>query len=377
MRDAVIVGAVRSPIGKRRGSLSEVHPVDLAAHVLDALAQRAQLDPGVVDDVVWGVVNQVGDQSVNMVRSAIHAVGWPDEVPGTTIDRQCGSAQQAIHFAAAGVISGQYDVAVAGGTESMSRVPMGSSRVGGQTYGTRALQRYGVESFNQGIGAEMIAAKWGFGRRQLDEYSARSHELAARAIDSGALDTQVAELPGTLAMDEGVRRGTSVQTLASLKPVFKDDGVITAGNASQISDGAAAVLVTTTEKAAALGLRPRARIHTATVAGADPVMMLTAVLAATEKATAKSGLNLGDIGAFEVNEAFAPVPLMWLQETGVDPSLVNPLGGAIAVGHPLGASGAILMTRLLHHMEDNGIRYGLQTMCEGGGMANATIIERL
>lgn len=375
MRDAVIAEAVRAPIGKRNGSLADVHPVDLAEHVLSALIKRTGVDPALVDDVIWGVVNQAGDQSINMIRSAIHAAGWPDEVPGTTIDRQCGSAQQAVHFAAAGVISGQYDLAIAGGTESMTRVPMGSTRIGGMTYGDRALARYGVKTFNQGVGADMIAAKWGLSRTQVDEYAAGSHEKAAAAVDSGALSKQIAPIAGVLGADEAIRRGSSIARLANLKTVFTDDGVTTAGNASQIADGAAALLVTTSERAAELGLKVRARIHTTVIAGADPVLMLTAVLPATEKALARSGLDIKDIGAFEVNEAFAPVPLMWMQETGVDPDLVNPLGGAISVGHPLGASGAILMTRLLHHMEDNDIRYGLQTMCEGGGMANATILE--
>ncbi|MFE5700660.1 acetyl-CoA C-acyltransferase [Rhodococcus sp. ACS1] len=377
MRDAVIVDAVRTPIGKRNGSLAEIHPADLSAHVLNALVERTNIDPGVVDDVVWGCVGQVGDQANNIGRSGVLAAGWPTSVPATTVDRQCGSSQQALHFAAAGVIAGQYDVAVAGGVESMSRVPMGTSRHTGQPFGQTVLDRFGVEAFNQGIGAEMIAEKWALSRRRLDEFAADSHEKAAAATDSGAFTGQVAALPGVLDSDEGIRRGTTADTLAGLKTSFKADGAIHAGNASQISDGAGALLVTTTEKARQLGLTPIARIHTAVTVGDDPVIMLTGPIPATAKVLERSGLSIADIGAFEVNEAFASVPLAWLAETGADPALVNPLGGAIAVGHPLGGSGAVLMTRLVHHMRDNNIRYGLQTMCEGGGMANATIVELL
>ncbi|AKE88227.1 acetyl-CoA acetyltransferase [Rhodococcus sp. WB1] len=377
MRDAVIVDAVRTPVGKRNGSLAGIHPADLSAHVLTALAARTGIDPAVVDDVVWGCVGQIGDQANNIGRSGVLAAGWPESVPATTVDRQCGSSQQALHFAAAGVIAGHYDVAVAGGVESMSRVPMGSSRQSGQPFGQTVLDRFGVETFNQGVGAEMIAAKWGLTRRQLDHFAVMSHEKAAAAVDSEALVGQIAPLPGVLDMDEGIRRGTTVDKLAELKTSFKKDGVIHAGNASQISDGAGALLVTTSEKAHQLGLTPIARVHTAVMAGDDPVMMLTGPIPATAKALERSGLSIADIGAFEVNEAFASVPLAWLGETGADPTLVNPLGGAIAVGHPLGGSGAILATRLVHHMRDRKIRYGLQTMCEGGGMANATILELL
>ncbi|MFF0281078.1 thiolase family protein [Rhodococcus aetherivorans] len=377
MRDAVIVDAVRTPVGKRNGSLAGIHPADLSAHVLTALAARTGIDPAVVDDVVWGCVGQIGDQANNIGRSSVLAAGWPESVPATTVDRQCGSSQQALHFAAAGVIAGHYDVAVAGGVESMSRVPMGSSRQSGQPFGQTVLDRFGVETFNQGVGAEMIAAKWGLTRRQLDHFAVMSHEKAAAAVDSEALIGQIAPLPGVLDMDEGIRRGTTVDKLAELKTSFKEDGVIHAGNASQISDGAGALLVTTSEKAHQLGLTPIARVHTAVMAGDDPVMMLTGPIPATAKALERSGLSIADIGAFEVNEAFASVPLAWLAETGADPTLVNPLGGAIAVGHPLGGSGAILATRLVHHMRDRKIRYGLQTMCEGGGMANATILELL
>jgi acetyl-CoA acyltransferase len=380
MRDAVIVDAVRTPVGRRKGAYAEVHPVDLSAHVLSALVERTGIDPSVVDDVVWGCVSQVGEQTMNVGRNAVLAAGWPESVPGTTVDRQCGSSQQAVHFAAAGVISGQYDVAVAGGVEVMTRVPMGSS-IGtdvGLPFGPKVLERYHNEWFNQGTGAEMIAERWGLSRQQIDEFSLASHIKAAAAIDSGAFAKQYAVVPGTgLEADEGVRRETSLDKLGGLKPAFKADGVITAGNSSQISDGSGALLITTSEKARELGLKPLARLHTFALAGDDPVIMLTAPIPATAKALANAGLSIGDIGAFEINEAFAPVPLAWLAETGADPKALNPLGGAIAIGHPLGGSGAVLMTRLLHHMSDNGIRYGLQSMCEGGGMANATILELL
>jgi acetyl-CoA acyltransferase len=380
MRDAVIVDAVRTPVGKRNGAYKDVHPVDLSGHVLGALAERTGIDPAVVDDVVWGCVSQVGEQAINLARSAVLAAGWPESVPGTTVDRQCGSSQQAVHFAAAGVLSGQYDVAVAGGVEVMTRVPMGSS-VGkdvGLPYGPKVMARYDNTWFNQGIGAEMVADKWGLSRAQLDEFSLASHEKAAAAVDSGAFAGQYAVVPGTgLEADEGIRRETTLEKLGSLKPAFKEDGVIHAGNSSQISDGSGALLITTSEKARELGLKPLVRLHTFALAADDPVIMLTAPIPATAKALARSGLSIDEIGAFEVNEAFAPVPLAWLAETGADPKRLNPLGGAIAIGHPLGGSGAVLMTRLVHHMVDNGIRYGLQTMCEGGGLANATILELL
>jgi len=381
MPEAVIVEAIRTPIGKRNGSLSGVHPVDLSARVLEALVERTGADPELIDDVIWGCVNQVGDQSANVGRSAALAAGWPETVPGTTINRACGSSQQALDFAIGMVRAGMYDLVVAGGVESMSRVPLGSGRDIGQVYGPRLLQRYAdtLEGgiFNQGRGAEMIANQWGFDRRTLDEFSALSHQRAAAAIDSGAFDGQLISVPDApdFTVDEGLRRATTVDTLAKLKPSFAADGVIHAGNASQISDGASAVLVTTPERAAALGLTPIVRHHTSAVSGADPVLMLTGPIPATAKALERSGLSIDDIGAFEVNEAFASVPLAWLTETKADPERLNPLGGAIAVGHPLGASGTILMTRLVHHMREHGIRYGLQTMCEGGGMANATIVE--
>ena len=376
MRDAVIVAAVRTPVGRRGGGLAEVHPVDLSGHVLRALAERGGFDPAEVDDVVWGCVSQVGEQSWNVGRNAVLAAGWPATVPGTTLDRQCGSSQQALHFAAATVISGQADLVVAGGVESMTRVPMGSSAQGADPYGAAVRERFGVDSFNQGVGAEMIAGRWGFSRGQLDEYALASHAAAARAQDAGEFDAEIEPIAG-IKRDEGIRRDTSLEKLAGLKTPFRADGVVTAGTASQISDGAAALAVTTSEHAAARGLRPLARIHTAVVAADDPVIMLTAPIPATAKALARSGLTVGDIGVYEVNEAFAPVPLAWLAETGADPARLNPRGGAIALGHPLGASGARIMTTMLHHMRQHGIRYGLQTMCEGGGMANATIVEVL
>ena len=380
MRDAVIVEAVRTPVGKRNGGLSGVHPVDLSAHVLEALAGRSGIDPGVVDDVVWGCVSQVGEQTFDIARSGVLAAGWPETVTGVTLDRQCGSSQQSVHFAAAGLVAGQYDVVVAGGVESMSRVPMGSSVAGADPFGPRFAARYDGARPNQGVGAEMMAERWGFSRTDVDEYSVGSHEKAAAARADGRFTGQIAPVStaeGVVSEDEGIRPGSSVASLAGLKTVFKPDGVITAGNASQISDGAAALLMTTSEKARELGLTPIARVHTAVLAGADPVIMLTAPIPATQKALARSGLSIDDIGVFEVNEAFAPVPLAWLAELGADPKALNPNGGAIALGHPLGASGAVLMTRMVHHMRDNGIRYGLQTMCEGGGQANATILELL
>ncbi|MGW1622008.1 thiolase family protein [Streptomyces sp. NPDC002172] len=374
MREAVIVEAVRTPVGRRDGGLSDVHAADLSAVVLTALAERTGLDPALVDDVVWGCVSQVGDQSSNIGRYAVLAAGWPETVPGTTVNRACGSSQQALDFAAQAVMSGQQDVVVAGGVEVMSRVPLGSARATGTPYGPQVLARYHDFSFHQGLSAEKIALKWGFTRTRLDEYAALSHERAAAAQDSGAFEAQTVPAAGVSA-DEGIRRGTSVAKLAGLKPAFLDDGVIHAGNASQISDGAAALLVTTPQRARELGLTPLVRYRAGAVVGADPVLMLTGPIPATEKVLAKAGVGLAEVGVFEVNEAFAPIPLAWLAETGADPALLNPLGGAIALGHPLGASGAVLMTRMVHHMRDHGIRYGLQTMCEGGGTANATLVE--
>jgi len=380
MPEAVIVDAVRTPIGKRNGSLAAVHAADLSAHVLTALVERTGVDPGTVDDVMWGCVTQIGDQSSNIARFAALAAGWPEHVPGVTINRACGSSQQAVDSAAHAVMAGQYDLVVAGGVETMTRVPLGSHRTTGQPYGPAVLARYDGFQFSQGVGAELISERWGLSRTRLDEFASESHAKAAAAIDSGVFDDHIVpiEVDGTkFTVDEGLRRGTSVETLAKLKPSFKEDGVIHAGNASQISDGAAALLITTPERARELGLKPIARYHSGAVSGADPIMMLTGPIPATEKALRRSGLSIEDIGAFEVNEAFAPVPLAWLAETGADPERLNPLGGAIAVGHPLGGSGAILMTRLLARMRQRNLRYGLQTMCEGGGTANATIIELL
>ncbi|GAC48098.1 putative acetyl-CoA acyltransferase [Gordonia aichiensis NBRC 108223] len=377
MSDAVIVDAVRTPIGRRHGALSGIHPADLSAHVLEALVERTGIEPSAIDDVMWGCVSQHSEQAGNIARTAVLAAGWPTTVPGTTITRACGSSQQALAMAAAAVISGQLDVVVAGGVESMSRVPMGTAAPNGESQPATVLDRFGVDRFSQGLGAEEVARRWGLDRTQLDEYSLRSHELAAAAADSGAFDGQLATLPGVLEGDEGIRRGGTLESLGKLKTVFDEHGVIHAGNASQISDGAGALLVMSSDTASALGLTPLVRIHTTVVAGDDPVIMLTGPIPATTKALARSGLSIDEIGAFEVNEAFAPVPLAWQIDTGADEKALNPLGGAIAVGHPLGGSGAILATRLVHHMRDNGIRYGLQTMCEAGGMANATIFELL
>ena len=378
MRETVIVDAVRTPVGKRNGGLSGWHAADLSALVLGELVDRTGIDPAVVDDVIWGCVSQIGDQSSNIGRYSVLAAGWPESIPGTTINRACGSSQQALDFAVQAVMSGQQDVVVAGGVEVMSRVPLGAARTIGMPYGPKVLARYGDFSFNQGISAEMIAQKWGFSRTQLDEFSVLSHKRAAAAQDSGAFKDQIVAVPTDGAMvtaDEGVRRGSTVEKLAALKPAFVDNGVIHAGNSSQISDGAAALLVTTPDTALELGLTPLVRYRAGAVTGADPVLMLTGPISATEKVLHKAGVPLEEVGVFEVNEAFAPVPLAWLAETGADPKRLNPLGGAIALGHPLGASGAVLMTRMINHMRDNGIRYGLQTMCEGGGTANATLVE--
>ncbi|KUI02293.1 thiolase family protein [Mycobacterium sp. IS-3022] len=381
MPEAVIVEAVRSPVGKRNGGLSGVHPAELSAQVLNGLVERAGVDPALVDDVIWGCVMQAGEQALDIGRTALLAAGWPESVPGVTVDRQCGSSQQSIHFAAAGVIAGHYDVVVAGGVESMSRTPMGASLAsGGNPYPQSFKDRYS-QTPNQGIGAEMIAEQWGLDRTMLDEFSLGSHEKAAAAQDSGAFDDQIVAIKdqdgNPVLKDEGIRRGTTIEKMGQLKPAFREDGVIHAGNSSQISDGSAALLFMSAEKAAELGLKPIAKVHTAVLAGADPVIMLTAPIPATQKALKRSGLRLEDIGVFEVNEAFAPVPMAWLKDIGADEKKLNPNGGAIAIGHPLGGSGARIMTTMLYHMRDKGIQYGLQTMCEGGGQANATIIELL
>jgi acetyl-CoA acyltransferase len=378
MREVVIVDAVRTAIGKRGRGLADTHPVDLSADVLNALVDRTGIDPAVIDDVIWGCVSQIGDQSSNIARFAVLAAGWPASIPGTTVNRACGSSQQAIDFAAYAVMSGDCDVVVAGGVESMSRLPLGVTRSTGFPYGPRVMQRFDNFSFNQGLSAEAIASKWNLSRTALDDFASLSHQRAAHAIDAGLFDDQITAIStpsGAFRTDEGVRRGTSVDTLAKLAPSFIDDGVIHAGNSSQISDGAAAVLVTTADKARELGVTPIVRYKAGAVAGADPVLMLTGPIPATEKVLRRCGLRVDDIGVFEVNEAFAVVPLAWAAEIGADVDKVNPVGGAIALGHPLGASGAILMTRMVHHMQQHSLRYGLQTTCEGGGTANATVVE--
>ncbi|MFC7671740.1 thiolase family protein [Mycolicibacterium sp. GCM10028919] len=388
-RDAVIVGAVRTPVGKGKanGALHDVLPVDLLAHSLREIVERTGVDPALVDDVIAGAVTQVGDQSVNIARNALLGAGFPETVPGTTVDRQCGSSQQAIHFAAQGVISGSYDIVIAAGVESMSRVPMGSSVLpGSDPFGAGMAARYPDGLVPQGISAELITAKWGLSRTELDEFSAGSHEKAARATKDGSFDRELAPIAG-LSTDEIIRPGTTVETLAGLRPAFFSEAVgerfpqigwnITPGNSSPLSDGSAAVMITSGATARKLELTPLARIHTMTVVGSDPLYMLTGVIPATEKVLARSGLRLSDIDLFEVNEAFAPVVLAWAKETGADLAKTNVNGGAIAIGHPLGASGARIMTTLVNALEQRGGRYALQTMCEGGGMANATIIERI
>ncbi|MDI9957697.1 MULTISPECIES: thiolase family protein [Rhodococcus] len=388
MRDAVIVEAVRTPIGKGKanGALHGINAVDLLAHSLTAVVERTGIDAALIDDVIGGAVSQVGEQSQNVTRTALLAAGYPESVPGTTVDRQCGSSQQAVHFAAQGVIAGAYDIVVAAGVESMSRVPMGSSSIGRESLGVGFEERYPDGLVPQGISAELIAAKWGLSRTQLDEFSASSHRKAALATESGYFTKELATLP-QLSVDEAIRPGTTVETLAGLRTAFESDYYaerfpqidwsITAGNSSPLSDGSSAVMITTSEIAAKLGLTPKARLHSFAVAGDDPLYMLTAVIPATQKVLARAGLTVSDIDLFEVNEAFAPVVLSWAADTGVDLSKVNVHGGAIALGHPLGGSGTRIMTTLVNAMEQRGARYGLQTMCEAGGLANATILERL
>ncbi|GAA3170429.1 thiolase family protein [Rhodococcus baikonurensis] len=388
MRDAVIVEAVRTPIGKGKanGALHGINAVDLLAHSLTAVVERTGIDAALIDDVIGGAVSQVGEQSQNVTRTALLAAGYPESVPGTTVDRQCGSSQQAVHFAAQGVIAGAYDIVVAAGVESMSRVPMGSSSIGRESLGVGFEERYPDGLVPQGISAELIAAKWGLSRTQLDEFSASSHRKAALATESGYFTKELATLP-QLSVDEAIRPGTTVETLAGLRTAFESDYYaerfpqidwsITAGNSSPLSDGSSAVMITTSEIAAKLGLTPKARLHSFAVAGDDPLYMLTAVIPATQKVLARAGLTVSDIDLFEVNEAFAPVVLSWAADTGVDLSKVNVHGGALALGHPLGGSGTRIMTTLVNAMEQRGARYGLQTMCEAGGLANATILERL
>ncbi|MGH7785942.1 MAG: thiolase family protein [Candidatus Binatia bacterium] len=394
MREAVIVDAIRTPLGrgKANGALHGWHPVDLASEPLRALLDRTGIDPAEVEDVIMGCVGQVGEQGINIGRNAALAAGFPESVCGTSVDRQCGSSQQALHFAAQGVMAGAYDVVIAAGVESMSRVPMGTSvAAGGAPFGPRMVTRYTEQNLygvgglvNQGISAEIIASKWKLTRAELDAFSAASHQKAAAATRNGWFAKEILPLPvpadgstETLAHDEGIRAESTVEKLGTLKPAFRPDGVITAGNSSQITDGAAAVLVMSREKAKALGLRPRARFHSFALGGVDPVIMLTGVIPATKRILERAKLGINDFDAIEINEAFAPVVLAWEREYRPDMEKVNQNGGAIALGHPLGCSGARLMTTLLNILERRGGRYGLQTMCEGGGMANATVIERL
>ncbi len=392
MRNAVIVDAVRTPSGKRNGKLKHIHPVDLASIPLNALVQRNDLDPGLVEDVIMGCVSQTGEQAFNIGRNAALAAGFPEDVVGTTIDRQCGSSQQSAHFAAQGVMAGAYDVVIAAGVESMTRIPMGVTmqQGPGQPFGPMMQQRYSHGLVPQGISAEMIVEKWGLSRQELDELSLESHRRAARATEEGRFETQIIPVEVTLddgttetmTIDEGIRFETTIEKLAGLQPAFKPDGVVTAGNSSQISDGAAAVLIMGEDTAEKMGLEPMARFKAFSLAGVDPVMMLTGPIPATSKALDRAGMSIEDIDLFEVNEAFASVTAAWrIEHGGSDPmglwGRTNVNGGAIALGHPLGASGARLMTTLVHELVRSGGRYGLQTMCEGGGMANGTIIERV
>jgi acetyl-CoA acyltransferase len=397
MSSAVIVDAIRTGSGKGKpgGRLSGTHPTDLLAQVLRAVVERNDLDPARVDDVIAGCVSQSAEQTFNIARNAVLGAGFPESVPGTTIDRQCGSSQQAVHFAAQGVLAGAYDVVIACGVESMSRVPMGSSLAGADPFGQSVHARYPDGLVGQGVSAELIASRWKFDRDALDEYSAQSHARAAEAAAQGAFDREILPIAVTgpdgvellHSSDETVRPSTTADGLGQLNPSFHHPALaerfpeigwhITPGSSSPLTDGAAAALIMSEESATALGLRPRARFHSFTVTGSDPLLMLTGIMPATERILERSGLSLGDIDAYEVNEAFAPVPLAWLHDLGADPARLNPRGGAIALGHPLGASGAKLLTTMLHYLEDTGGRYGLQTMCEGGGMANAMIIERL
>lgn len=385
MNDAFVIEAVRTPLGRRGGALADWHPVNLLAETLNALVARSGIDPASIDDVISGCVIQIGEQAVNIGRNAVLAAGFPETVPATTIDRQCGSSQQAIHFAAQAIRSGDYDVAIAAGVESMTRVPMTSSisnDLNQDPYSDRIVARYADEGGiqGQGLAAELISQMWGLSRSEIDQFALRSHQLAAAATAEGRFAREIIALDGAngpLHSDEGIRPDTSLEKLAGLRTVFKPDGVITAGNASQISDGASAVLLMSDKKATELGLKARARVHTMSLAASSPITMLTAPIPATRKALEKAGLSMNDIDVVEINEAFAPVVLGWQRELEVDPERVNPNGGAIALGHPLGASGTRLMTTLLHELERRDATFGLQTMCEAGGLANATILERL
>lgn len=382
MREAVIVEAVRTPVGRRNGMLSGTRPDVLAGMVLRELVKRAGVDPALVEDVIMGCVSQVGEQGINIGRQALLIADYPDHVPAVTLDRQCGSSQQAVHFAAQAIISGDMDVVVAAGIENMSRVPMGSN-FKDTMFSKELASRY--ELIPQGLSAERIADKWGYSRQQLDEFSLQSHLKSIKARDEGRFDREIMPVEVTLPdgtktvfkADEGPRRETTLEKLATLKTPFKENGKITAGNSSQISDGAAAMLLMSMDKARELGLKPRFRVLARSVVGSDPTLMLTGPIPATGMVLKKAGMTINDIDVFEVNEAFAPVPLAWLDETGADPARLNPNGGAIALGHPLGCSGARVMITMLYELERTGGRYGLQTMCEGHGMANATIIERL
>ncbi|OHX50989.1 thiolase family protein [Cytobacillus oceanisediminis] len=382
MREAVIVEGVRTPVGRKNGFLKDIRADDLAAEALMALVERAGIDPQIIDDVILGCVSQIGEQTGDIARVAALIAGFPIEVPGTTIDRQCGSSQQAVHFAAQAILAGDMEIVIAGGVESMSRVPIGSSYQG-VGFSEKLTDKH--EIIHQGLSAERIAEKYGFTREELDRYSLKSHQKALKAQDEGRFEREIAplnvKLPDgqlmTVSEDSGPRKETSLEALGSLRAVFKENGVIHAGNSSQISDGAAALLIMSRDKAEELGMKPRFRILSRTAVGSDPTLMLTGPIPATEKVLKKAGLSIEDIDVFEVNEAFAPVPLAWLKETGADPAKLNPNGGAIALGHPLGGSGARLMVTMMHELERTGGRYGLQTMCEGLGMANATIIERL
>ncbi|SDN32004.1 thiolase family protein [Bacillus sp. OK048] len=382
MREVVIVEGVRTPVGRRKGLLGSVRPDELAASVLKELVNRAGISPGIVQDVIMGCVSQVEEQAINIARSAALMADFPIHVPGTTLDRQCGSGQQAIHFASQAILSGDMDIVIAGGVESMTRIPLGSTRK--QTDWSESLtSKY--EIIHQGLSAERIADQWGFTRSQLDEFSIESHNRAIKAQEEGRFDREIMPLEVTLEdgskvvvkHDEGPRKGSSIEKLATLKTVFKEDGKIHAGNASQMSDGAAAVLLMSREKAEELGLKPRFRIIARSVTGSDPTLMLTGPIEATKQVLAKAGLTIEDMDTYEVNEAFAPVPMCWLEEINADPKKLNPNGGAIALGHPLGATGAKLMISMMHELERTGGRYGLQAICEGGGMANGTIIERI
>ncbi|MCA2207096.1 thiolase family protein [Nocardia rosealba] len=385
---AVIVDVVRTPSGrgKQGGGLSSVHPATLLAGVLAELVARTGIDPALVDDVIGGCVTQSGEQANNISRTAVLAAGFPESVPATTVDRQCGSSQQAVHFAAQGVLAGAYDVAIACGVESMSRAPMFSNTQGKDSLRGPLAARYPDGLIGQGIAAEILAARWKLDRATLDEFAARSHRLAAATAAAGGFDAELVSA-GELTADETIRSGTTVEGLAGLRPAFTDqemgqrfpeiDWSVTAGNSSPLTDGASAALIMSEAMAAKLGLTPRARFHSFAVVGDDPTLMLTAVVPATRKALERVSLTVDDIDTFEVNEAFAPVPLVWQHELGADPERVNPRGGAIALGHPLGASGTRLLATMVNHLEQTGGRYGLQTMCEAGGLANATIIERL